>query len=102
MYRAPLFVAAITLATAAQAATLRPLTTLAAPVVRLCDLFDDAGPHADRVLGPGPAPGGRIVIEAAQLAAIARQFGVDWRPGSPVDRAVLERPGELLPRDEVM
>ena len=29
-----------------------------------------------------PAPGGRIVVEAAQLGAIARQFGVDWRPAS--------------------
>ena len=59
---------------------LRPITTLHAQVVRLKDLFDDAGRNADRVLGPGPAPGGRIVVEARQLAAIARQFDVDWRP----------------------
>ena len=54
------------------------------------------GPKPTRVLGPGPAPGGRIVVEAAQLAAIARQFGVDWRPASPADRAVLDRPGRML------
>lgn len=87
---------------AAAAATLRPLTTLARPVVLLSDLFDDAGPDGTKVLGPGPAPGGRIVVEAAQLAAIARQFGVDWRPNSPADRAVLDRPGRLLPKDQVM
>jgi flagella basal body P-ring formation protein FlgA len=87
---------------AATAATLRPLTTLAAPVVRLSDLFDDAGVQAQRVLGTAPAPGGRIVVEAAQLAAIARQFEVDWRPASSSDRAVLERPGRLLPREPVM
>lgn len=86
----------------AAAATLRGTTTLAAPVVRLSDLFDDAGPRADRVLGPAPAPGGRIVVEAAQLAAIARQFGVEWRPASTADRIVLDRPGRLLPRDEVL
>ena len=63
----------------AQAATLRAMTTLHASVVRLSDLFDDAGANADRVLGPGPGAGGRIVVEAAQLGAIARQFGVDWR-----------------------
>jgi flagellar basal body P-ring formation protein FlgA len=89
-------------AAAAAAATLRPLTTLTAPVVRLSDLFDDAGAEAQRVLGTAPAPGARIVVEAAQLAAIARQFGVDWRPSSSSDRAVLERPGKLLPREPVI
>ena len=85
----------------AAAATLRSVTTLEASMVRLSDLFDDAGPRADRVLGPGPAPGARIVIEAAQLAAIARQFGVDWRPASPGERVVLDRPGRPLTREEV-
>jgi flagella basal body P-ring formation protein FlgA len=82
-------------------ATLRPITTLAAPVVLLSDIWDGVGDQGATVLGPGPAPGGRIVVEAAQLAAIARQFGVDWRPvGS--ERAVLERPGRLLPREDVL
>ncbi len=98
----PGLLAATMLATPAAAATLRALTTLTAPVVRLSDLFDDAGAEAQRVLGTAPAPGGRIVVEAAQLAAIARQFGVDWRPSSPSDRAVLDRPGKLLPREPVM
>ena len=86
----------------AQAATLRTMTTLHAPVVRLSDLFDDAGANADRVLGPGPGAGGRIVVEAAQLGAIARQFGVDWRPVSSADRAVLEWPGRPLRREDVL
>ncbi len=86
----------------AAAAELRNFTTLQSGVVRLSDLFDDAGDHADRVLGPGPAPGGQIVVEAAQLAAIARQFDVDWRPSSNADRAVLDRPGRPLPREAVM
>ena len=85
----------------AAAAVLRSATTLNSAVVRLSDLFDDAGPRAARVLGPGPAPGARIVVEARQLAAIARQFGVDWRPASPADRAVLDRPGRALPREQV-
>ena len=85
-----------------EAATLRSMTILHAPIVRLSDLFDSAGPQADRVLGPAPGPGGRIVVEAAQLGAIARQFGVDWRPVSAGDRAVLERPGRILAREEVL
>lgn len=86
----------------AGAATLRPLTTLHAPVVRLSDLFDDAGPLAGRVLGPAPAPGERIVVRARQLAAIARMFGVSWQPVSPGDSAVLERPGRALLRRDVV
>src|SRR5215472_17511638 len=86
----------------ADAATLRTMTTLHAPVVLLSDLFDDAGANAGRVLGPGPGAGGRIVVEAAQLSAIARHFGVDWRAASGADRAVLERPGRPLRRDDVL
>jgi flagellar basal body P-ring formation protein FlgA len=84
------------------AATLRTVTTLHAPIVRLSDLFENAGTNAERVLGPGPGAGGRIVVEAAQLGAIARQFGVDWRPVSSADRAVLDRPGRPLRREDVM
>ncbi len=89
-------------APAASAATLRPMTTLHAPVVLLSDLFDDAGPLAGRVLGPAPAPGERIVVPARQLAAIARMFGVAWQPATPADSAVLERPGRPLPRQALL
>jgi flagella basal body P-ring formation protein FlgA len=89
-------------ATHATAATLKPMATLQRPDVLLSDLFDDAGPLAARVLGPAPAPGGRITVAAPQLAAIARQFGVDWHPSSSTDRAVLERPGRLLAREALL
>ncbi len=85
-----------------EAATLRTNTTLHASTVRLSDLFEGVDGKVDRVLGPGPGPGGRIVVEAPQLRAIAQQFGVDWRPASSADRAVLERPGRPLRRDDVM
>lgn len=84
----------------ADAATLRDSTTLVQPHVRVSDLFDDAGPAAARILGPAPAPGGRIVVESAQAAAIARQFGVAWRPSSNGERVVIDRPGRLVAREE--
>jgi flagellar basal body P-ring formation protein FlgA len=87
---------------AATAASLKPMTTLHGPQVLLSDLFDAAGPNANRTLGPGPAPGGRIIVEAAQLGAIARQFGVDWRPASKADRAMLEWPGKPMARAEAI
>jgi flagellar basal body P-ring formation protein FlgA len=85
-----------------QAASLRSMTTLHGPTVYLRDLFDDAGVGADRVLGPGPEPGGRIVVEAAQLNAIARQYSVEWRSVSRADRAVLEWPGRPMRKEEAV
>lgn len=82
----------------AAAATLKPYTQVG-PVVLLSDLFDGAGATP---LGPSPGPGGRITVEAPQLAAIARMFHVDWRPAGPGERTILERPGRTLGRDDVL
>jgi flagellar basal body P-ring formation protein FlgA len=87
-------------APAAGAATLRDTdVTLSDPSVRLSDLFQDV--KHDQVIGPAPDLGGRVVVESAQLAAIARQFGVDWRPATTADHVVLERPGRQFPREPV-
>jgi flagella basal body P-ring formation protein FlgA len=86
----------------AYASSLRSVTTLHGPNVYLKDLFDDSGSNADRVLGPGPEPGGRIVLEAAQLNAIARQYSVAWRSVSRADRALLEWPGRPLRKEEII
>ena len=81
------------------AVSLKPYTTLSGSVVRLSDLFDGAD---NRPLGPGPEPGGRITVEAPQLTAIAHMFGVDWRAAGPGERAVLERPGRVLGKEDVL
>lgn len=96
------FMVAVLACAGAQATTLRSMTTLHGPNVFLKDLFDDAGPNADRVLGPGPEPGGRIIVEAAQLNAIARQYNVAWRSVSRADRAVLEWPGRPMRKEEAI
>jgi len=96
------FVCALLACGPAQAAALRSMTTLHGPNVFLKDLFDDAGVNADRVLGPGPEPGGRIIVEAAQLNAIARQYNVAWRSVSRADRAVLEWPGRPLRKEDAV
>ena len=90
------------LAAPSQAATLREVTTLEGPRVYLRDLFEDSGLHANRLLGTGPGPGGRIIVEARQLRAIARQYDVDWEPVSSGDRAILEWPGRPMSRDDAM
>jgi flagella basal body P-ring formation protein FlgA len=83
----------------AHAATLRPYATLDSDTVRLSDLFDGTD---NRPLGPAPAPGSRISVEAPQLTAIAHMFNVDWRPAGPGDRAVLERPGRILAKEDIL
>jgi flagella basal body P-ring formation protein FlgA len=50
-------------------------------LVTLGDLFDNAGPRAVQPLGPAPAPGRRFVVEAPQLAIIARDNKLVWTPG---------------------
>jgi flagella basal body P-ring formation protein FlgA len=83
-------------------ATLRGFGELNRATVHLSDLFDNLGPTPDRVLGPAPSPGDRIVVEAPQLAAIARDYGVDWRPASGAERIILQRAGEHLAAAVVM
>jgi len=93
---------ALCLPSVAGAAVLRPFTQIAASTVRLADLFGELGATPDRVLGPAPAPGARILVGAPQLAAIARDFNVDWRPASGEEQAVVERRGDPLPKTAVM
>ena len=89
------------LCTQASAASLRTMTMLNSSKVLLSDLFDGA-PDGSRVLGPSPQPGQRITVEAPQLAAIARQFGVPWKPVTAGDRAVLERSGRAVAREKIV
>jgi flagella basal body P-ring formation protein FlgA len=86
----------------ASAAMLRPYTQIASATVRLSDLFAELGATADRDLGAAPAPGARIVIGSPQLAAIARDFGVDWRPSSGGEQAIVERRAEMLHPSEIV
>jgi len=79
----------------------KPLVVTADTVLRLGDIFEGAGPRAGQPIGATPAPGRRLVIEAPQLAALARAHGLAWRPVSAQERVVVERPGSVLPRDEI-
>jgi len=83
-------------ANAGQLAFPHTLVTLSSPVIRLADLFSNAGPQAQRVLGPSPAPGLRIVVGSDQLAAIASAYQVPWQPDGSDPQVVLASPGQAL------
>ncbi|MGG5812158.1 flagellar basal body P-ring formation chaperone FlgA [Falsiroseomonas sp. CW058] len=86
----------------AQGPRLRAQAVVEGGTVTLGDIFDDAGPRADATLGPAPAPGRRFVVEAPQLAAIARDYGLAWRPLAGDERVVVERPGRAMRREEAL
>lgn len=82
----------------AQVVVLRSHSLVEDQVIRISDIFEGTA-RGDVVVGASPNPGQRYVIEASQLAAIARRFNVDWRPTSGAERNVIERPGRALSRD---
>jgi flagella basal body P-ring formation protein FlgA len=82
----------------AMAVQLRPYVALSGDQVRLSDLFDGLPAGRDRTIGPGPPPGGQIIVAAAQLNAIAGQFDVDWHDGSGAAHAILQRSGTPMNR----
>lgn len=77
-------------------ALLRQHALVQGPSVLLSDLFVDA---PGVIAFAAPPPGRRIVLEPAQVAAIARAHGIAWRPLPGGERIVVERPGQLLSRD---
>jgi flagella basal body P-ring formation protein FlgA len=79
----------------------RPVVLAEDAMLRLGDIFENAGPRAAQAVGAAPAPGRRMVLDASNLAAIARRHGLDWRPLSGEERSVVERPGRPVPRDEI-
>ena len=85
----------------AAAATLRPFRILPGATVRLSDLFADLA-TADRILGAAPAPGARILVQAPQLAAIARDYSVDWRPVTGAEQSILERDSQAFSQTALM
>ena len=86
----------VALPVASNAATLRSFIEISGSSVRLSDLFDELGPVPDRVLGAAPAPGDRITVNSPQLAAIAQDFDVAWRPSTGAENVVVQRAGLVL------
>jgi flagellar basal body P-ring formation protein FlgA len=96
-----LALAAPSLAFAQEMAAPRPLSVVEDAVLRLGDVFENAGERAGQAIGAAPAPGRRLVLDVAQLSALARAHNLAWRPLSAHERVVVERPGRAVPREEI-
>jgi flagella basal body P-ring formation protein FlgA len=87
---------------AKSAAQLKLQVQLDAGVIKVSDIWANAGAKSDTVIGPAPPPGRSIAVEAGQLAYIAHLYDVNWRPTSGVERTVVERAGRPLTHDEIV
>ncbi len=66
------------------------------PFVLLSDLFEGAGDQGATAIARAPAPGKRVEVSARWLAAVAKAYGLAWRPTSRFDRAVVERSSRVI------
>ncbi len=75
-------------------------------VLRLGDLFTNAGEKAEIAVAYAPEPGKRQVLDARWLFRVASAYGLQWRPSDGAVQAVVERdaiavPPEVL-KDEIL
>ena len=91
-------IAAVTLAPAAQADSLpmqlKPSVTVTQDVIRVGDLWENAQSKAGLAVAQAPQPGKRVTLDARWLGNLAVNNGLDWRPASQFERAVVERAGQ--------
>lgn len=81
---------------------LRVTATVEGDVIRLGDLFADAGAHAGDVVAPAPPPGASTIFDANWLADAAREHDLAWEPTSRFDRATVERATRVIAADAVI
>ncbi|HKT19212.1 MAG TPA: flagellar basal body P-ring formation chaperone FlgA [Stellaceae bacterium] len=92
---------ALSAGSARGAATLNPDITITGDVIRLGDLFADAGAEAKDPVAAAPSLGMRATYSAAWLKAVAREHHLAWTPGSDFDQAVVTRASRYIDADTI-
>ena len=82
--------------------TLRPDANVADSLIRVGDLFADAGAAAAAPVGPAPAVGMHITYGADWLAAIASAHNLAWTPSSPFDQITVTRASRTIGSDAIV
>ena len=86
----------------ADAASLRSHTLVHGDMVRLGDLFDDAGPKSEAVVLRAPAPGRKMTVEGRWLRSLARAYRLNWQPVPGNDDTVVERSSNPIEHTQIM
>ena len=71
------------------------------PRVRLGDLFKNVEEKAGIEIDVAPAPGQSVTYYSHQLLGYAKAHGLRWRPSSNLDRVIIERAGQAVPREVI-
>lgn len=86
-------------ATKASAVSLRQESVIETDMITLGDVFYGLRHNEDRVLGPAPRPGQKMVLNARTLMRIALALDVQWRPASSAEYVVLRRAATIVGPD---
>lgn len=70
---------------------LRPEVTVDSSKILLKNVFSGVDRNADRVIASAPQPGHQMTLKATWLWRVAKIFGLDWRPHSRLDVAIVTR-----------
>lgn len=84
----------------ALAATLNAESVISGDYIKLGDIFSGVK-NAEYILGPAPAPGKDMVLNARTLYKIAAALDVDWSPSSTAEQIVLRRESSVIPETEI-
>ena len=71
------------------------------PVIRLGDVVEESGDIADAELAPSPAPGQRLALDAAEVAAFARSRGLDVPPVQVGRKVMVSRAARTVSREQI-
>jgi len=82
-------------------AMLRERTVVAGRLVRLGDLFEGTGDKRDIVVAYAPEPGKQGSFDINWLFRVARANGLDWKPLSTKQRAIVIRKSITIERAEI-
>ena len=98
-------IAAVGIAHAAVADTLpmqlKNAATVSQDVIRVGDLWENAGDKAGLAIAQAPQPGKRVTLDTRWLANLAAHNGLDWHPASQFDHTVVERAGQTIDVEQV-
>jgi flagella basal body P-ring formation protein FlgA len=70
--------------------------------VLLGDVFTGYLSRPEKVVAQAPRPGQRIFLSAEWLTALAHTYGLNWRPSSGYDRAVIFQPGQTIAAQDIL
>ncbi|MHB1204899.1 MAG: flagellar basal body P-ring formation chaperone FlgA, partial [Rhodospirillaceae bacterium] len=81
---------------------LNPSITVTGDVIHLGDVFSGYLVRPEKVVANAPRPGQRVVLSADWLTTLAHTYGLEWRPASAYDRAVVYQPGQTIAPGDIL